>query len=67
MTKETISRRKFLKTATVGGAAVAGATLAAPAIASIRPGRRKTGRAGTEAWWAVTTANAAGRRATRLS
>ena len=37
MTKETISRRKFLKTATVGGAAVAGATLAAPAVLAQSP------------------------------
>ena len=37
MTKEKISRRKFLKTAAVGGTAAAGATLAAPAVLAQAP------------------------------
>jgi TRAP-type mannitol/chloroaromatic compound transport system substrate-binding protein len=37
MTKEAISRRKFLKTSAVGGAAAAGTTLAAPAVLAQAP------------------------------
>ena len=37
MTKEKLSRRKFLKTAAVGGTAAAGATLAAPAVLAQAP------------------------------
>ena len=37
MTKEKISRRKFLKTTAVGGTAAAGATLAAPAVLAQAP------------------------------
>ena len=37
MTKDRISRRRFLKTATVGGTAVAGAALAAPAVLAQSP------------------------------
>ena len=37
MTKDAISRRKFLKTSAVGGAAAAGTTLAAPAVLAQAP------------------------------
>jgi TRAP-type mannitol/chloroaromatic compound transport system substrate-binding protein len=37
VTKDNISRRKFLKTAAVGGSAAAGATLAAPAVLAQAP------------------------------